>query len=142
MKRQFSAGIIVYHNNGGEIRYLLLHYPGGHWDFPKGKIEEGEQKEQTARRELKEETGLETVEILPGFEDHVEYFFRVKDDLYFKEVTFFLGKVDRTSIIISHEHRAYKWLDFKQAYERITYQNSKDVLKRADQFLAHYPKSL
>jgi len=135
MKRQFSAGFVIFYEKDGEIQYLLLHYPGGHWGFPKGKIEQGEDKVQTALRELKEETGIETADILQDFEAKIEYFFRVKKELYFKEVIFLLAQVTTQKIALSHEHQAYEWLDYEKAYERLTYQNSKDVLKYAHKFL-------
>ncbi|TET06464.1 NUDIX domain-containing protein [Candidatus Dependentiae bacterium] len=137
MKRQFSAGIVSYHKENDMLCYLLLYYFGGYWDFPKGKIEEGENKLQTALRELKEETGLDA-QIVRGFEDHVEYFFRAEGELFFKTVFFFLGKVQITKISLSHEHLDYGWFGYEQAYEQLTYQNSKDVLERANQFLAEF----
>jgi bis(5'-nucleosidyl)-tetraphosphatase len=135
MKRQFSAGIIPFHKENAILRYLLLYYPGEYWDFPKGKMEKGENKLQTAVRELKEETGLDA-KIVQGFEDHVEYFFRVDGELLFKTVSFFLGKVQTTKISLSPEHLDYGWFEYEQAYKYLTYQNSKDVLGRANQFLA------
>jgi len=140
MREQISSGIIAYYKDNGTIWYLLLHYPGGHWGFPKGKIEEGENKLQTAARELTEETGLAVDEIIPGFEDHVEYFFRAEGHLYFKTVSFFLGEVKSKKIVLSSEHQNYEWLDYEQAYEKLTYQNSKDVLSRAHQFLNDFVK--
>ena len=73
-----SAGTVIVCN--GE--YLLLHYESGHWDFPKGKIEEGETPEQAALRELKEETGIEDAEILPGFTEGIKYFFHREEVFY------------------------------------------------------------
>ncbi len=74
MKQVDSAGIIVYCRVKNEVEYLLLHYSAGHWDFSKGKIEEGETKQQAALRELFEETGLHTI-IQPNFTDRLNYFF-------------------------------------------------------------------
>ena len=63
MKNIYSAGVITYIKEGNTIEYLLLNYLGGHWDFPKGKLEAGENKLQAAIRELSEETGARNVEI-------------------------------------------------------------------------------
>ncbi|MBD3304395.1 NUDIX domain-containing protein, partial [Candidatus Woesearchaeota archaeon] len=55
MKKTRCSGGIIF-NNG---KYLLVkHKEGGHWDFPKGHAEEGETEEETALREIYEETGL------------------------------------------------------------------------------------
>ena len=51
-----SCGVVLI--NLGSI--LLLEYPQGHWDFPKGHLEEGDESRQAAaRRELEEETGID-----------------------------------------------------------------------------------
>jgi len=50
-------------------------YPGGYWEFPKGKLEPGETDEAAAHRELKEETGLE-VTLIPDFKETITYRFR------------------------------------------------------------------
>ncbi len=57
MKKERSAGIVLFLEKSEEILFLLLHYPTGHWDFVKGKIESGETEIETAVREAKEETG-------------------------------------------------------------------------------------
>ena len=50
-----SCGVVLV--NFGSI--LLLQYPQGHWDFPKGHVEESDDNRlSTAARELKEETGI------------------------------------------------------------------------------------
>ena len=57
MRKEVSAGIILF-NEQEERKFLLLNYPSGHWDFVKGKMEEGETYQTTALRETKEETGI------------------------------------------------------------------------------------
>ena len=52
---------------------LLRHRFGGHWSFPKGHVEQGENEQQTAMREVKEETGV-SITLLDGFRESVEYF--------------------------------------------------------------------
>lgn len=153
MKQQYSAGIITYTiNNEHNILYLLLRYGAGHWDFPKGKIEQGETKQDAALRELMEETGL-TAEIDNNFEEEIKYIFTdfealakeqvlAKDgaqagdkQLTQKTVYFFIGKATRTNVILSHEHTNYKWLLYKQAVDLLTYDNAKELLKKADQYI-------
>ena len=59
MKREKSCGAVVYRYNNDVLEVLLIrHRFGGHWSFPKGHVEEGENEFQTALREVKEETGL------------------------------------------------------------------------------------
>ena len=75
MPQEHSAGAVVYRLERGKPVYLLLHYEAKHWDLPKGNIEEGESVEETARREIREETGIKDVEFVPGFETKIEYVF-------------------------------------------------------------------
>ena len=51
MAYENSAGVILIKGD----KYLILHYEEGHWDFPKGNIEEGESEEEAALRELEED---------------------------------------------------------------------------------------
>ncbi|MCZ6613989.1 MAG: NUDIX domain-containing protein, partial [Thaumarchaeota archaeon] len=63
MIRETSAGAVVYLRNGNEVKYLLLNYAHGHWDFPKGHIDPGEQEIDTVKREVREETGITDLEL-------------------------------------------------------------------------------
>jgi 8-oxo-dGTP pyrophosphatase MutT (NUDIX family) len=130
-----SAGAIIFYQNDSERLYLLLHYPAGHWDFPKGNIERGEKPLDTARREVYEETGLKAIDFLPGFEKRIEYFYRREGMLIHKEVVYYLAKSRSKNVRISYEHKGYKWLSFREALQRATYRNSKDVLKAAEEYL-------
>ena len=76
MATEKSCGALIFRDEGGKRLYLLLHYAGGHWDFPKGHVEAGESEEQTAKREIQEETGISSIEFLPGFHEAVSYLFR------------------------------------------------------------------
>jgi len=135
MKFWFSAGIVVYYKRKERMEYLLLHYESGHWDFPKGGIEDGETKQQAAIRELKEETGL-LVQIHEGFEHSFEYFFKDKfGEFAKKKVYFFIGKSKTKRVELSFEHIAYEWLAFEDAYEKLTYENTKQLLQKVDKFL-------
>jgi len=136
MKFLFSAGVVVYFTRKDKRKYLLLHYTAGHWDFPKGKIEKEETKEQAALRELKEEAGL-LANLHEKFEYSFEYLFRDHDgDLAKKKVYFFVGRSRSKQITLSHEHIGYAWLELDDALQKLTYENAKKLLKKADAFLS------
>ena len=135
MKLTFSAGIVPYRIENDTIFYLLLQYSAGHWEFPKGKIENGEKKHEAALRELMEETGL-IADIDPDFEETIEYIFTDYDkQLTHKKVYFFVGKADQKRVTLSYEHQNYAWLEYKDALEQLTYNNAKSILKKVHKYL-------
>ena len=135
MKKERSAGIVLYLEKPEGILFLLLNYPTGHWDFVKGKIEHGETEHETAVREAKEETGIADIEFIDGFEEEINYNFQYEGELIYKEVVFFLGKTKTEKITISHEHLDYSWLSYNDALEKTTYQNAKIILSKANNLL-------
>jgi 8-oxo-dGTP pyrophosphatase MutT (NUDIX family) len=130
MPRQISAGVILFRRAPDPV-FLLLHYESGHWDFPKGHIEPGEEAQETARRELKEETGISDVRFLDGYKQTLRYFFRQQGVGIFKLVIFYLGETAQSQVTLSDEHIAYDWLPFEAAYARLTFKNSRDLLVKA-----------
>jgi len=133
-----SAGAVIFRQEKNKIYYLLLHYSAGHWDFPKGNIEKGEKLEETAKREIKEETGIEKIEFIPKFKQSIKYFYELRGKNIFEIVTFFLAKTEEKEIKISWEHLGYQWLPYEKALERLTYKNTKEVLEKARDFLVKY----
>jgi 8-oxo-dGTP pyrophosphatase MutT (NUDIX family) len=129
-----SAGAVVFRKERGVLKYLLLHYQSGHWDFPKGNIEKGESLEETVKREIKEETGIFNLNFVPGFKKSIEYFYKLKGKNIFKIVTFFLVETETKKVKISWEHRGYKWLLYGEALEQLTFKSAKEVLQKAHQF--------
>ena len=134
MKEEVSAGIILFNNNKRRM-FLLLNYPSKHWDFVKGKMEEGETHHETALRETNEETGISDVVFLDGFKEEIEYYFRADNQDIHKKVIFFLGKTKTLDIILSHEHLDFVWLDYDSALKKITYKNAKNLLRKSKIFL-------
>lgn len=132
-----SAGAVVYYCDADQkhLYYLVIQSSGGHWDFPKGKIEEGETLRQTAIREVKEETGLE-ITLHDEFEQRYSYFFRGRDGITVnKEVTMYIARAHSRDVVLSHEHIYFKWLSKKEAVEQLTYNNARQILEMADQFI-------
>ncbi|XOB40145.1 MAG: bis(5'-nucleosyl)-tetraphosphatase [Candidatus Nealsonbacteria bacterium] len=133
-----SAGAVVFRKEKGNISYLLLYYQAGHWDFPKGNIERGEKMKETVKREIKEETGIEDIEFIPGFEENIEYFYKLKGKTIFKTVVFFLVETKTREIKLSREHKDFEWTPFKEALIKLTHKNAKETLKKVNNFLRKY----
>ena len=139
-----SAGAVVFRETSEGREYLLLKHspPYSHWDFPKGHIEKGEKTEETVRREIKEETGISKIEIIPGFKETKRYFVKYTGEKTLKFVAYFLTKTSDKKVKISWEHQDYAWLPYEKAVKQITYSTSKKLLKEADEFLSRRKKLL
>lgn len=131
MIEETSSGVVLFRKENKKILFLLLHYPSGHWDFVKGKMESGESPHETAIRETREETGIIDVKFLDYFEEWIQYNFQFEGELVEKKVVFFLGETKTKDIKISHEHLNYTWMDYSTAMEKITFDNAKTVLSKS-----------
>lgn len=136
MGQEKSCGAIAFkRQKDGSAKYLLLHYDAGHWDFPKGNQEKKETEEQTAARELKEETGIEDIEFAPNFKETIKYFYKKGEETIYKEVAFFLAQSTTEHVTLSSEHIGYAWLSYEHAYKKLTFNTSKELLRKANQFI-------
>ena len=136
MIEETSAGIVLFRKEEANKLFLLLHYPSGHWDFVKGKMEKGETTHETAIRETREETGITDITFVENFEEWIEYNFKYKKELVQKKVVFFLAETKTEEIEISHEHSGYKWMDYNTAMEKTTFDNAKTVLTKAQKLIS------
>jgi bis(5'-nucleosidyl)-tetraphosphatase len=130
-----SAGAIVFRRSQGSPRYLLLKYPAGHWDLPKGNIEKGEEPLQTMVREVREETGIVDLKVYPGYERKIEYFYRREGRKVHKTVVFFLAETSSEKVTISFEHQDSGWFTLEQALRTVTYPNARRLIKEAVSFV-------
>ena len=135
MIEETSAGMVLFRKEDSKILFLLLHYPSGHWDFIKGKMEDGESTHETAIREAKEETGITDITFLENFEEWINYDFQYQGELVHKKVVFFLAETKTKEVMISHEHLDYTWMDYNTSMEKTTFDNAKTVLTRAQMLL-------
>jgi 8-oxo-dGTP pyrophosphatase MutT (NUDIX family) len=136
MKKEISAGFVVFRKENEKILFLLLQNSSKKfWDFPKGNIDEKESEAEAAKRELKEEAGIEEITIVKGFKKEMKYFYRWKGELIDKKVVMFLGEVESPKIKLSWEHSAYDWLPFDEAKKLLKNQKL-EMLEKANDFLS------
>ena len=128
-----SCGAVVYRDIKGEIRYLLIkNRRSAHWGFPKGHIEMGETPQQTAIREVLEETGIH-VKLIDGFESISKY--KIQNRIE-KRVTIFVGTTHDTNTSIQQEEiEDYIWLTYDRALSILKFENDKNIITSAHQFL-------
>lgn len=145
---EVSVGCVLFRlSPDGTREYLILQYPSGHFDFPKGHIEAGETEEDTLRRETEEETGIEELDVFPE-RVSIRYFYEARGNEYerrkregkgtwiFKIVHFYpaFAKGD-PEVTLSHEHIGSLWLPFDRAIAKVTFVNAKRVLQETEDYL-------
>ncbi|MBZ0136347.1 MAG: NUDIX domain-containing protein [Planctomycetes bacterium] len=131
-----AAGFVLANIDHGVMYLLLRSARHGAWLPPKGHTEPGEALLAGALRETREETGIESVRVVDGFERSFEYDVSGKRGKYRKRVTYYLATTDQTRLALSDEHDDAGWFALDEALARVQYQQMRDVLKQADAFLA------
>jgi 8-oxo-dGTP pyrophosphatase MutT (NUDIX family) len=115
--RQLSAGVVVVRETDGSSRLLLLR-AYKNWDFPKGRVEPGEDPLSAAVRETREEAGIDDLEFAWGH-DYVETapYARGKIARYYVART----RAERVTLPVDPtlgraEHHEYRWVDLTEAF--------------------------
>ena len=125
-KYENSCGAIVFNENTEKVLLVKMH--NGNWGFPKGHIESNETKEETAIREVFEETNIK-IKIIPNFEREIKY---IPNENTIKKVTFFAGITQEENVIVeTHEIEDFKWCTYEEALKLVTYKLQKDVLEKS-----------
>ncbi|MCH7608302.1 MAG: NUDIX hydrolase [Chloroflexi bacterium] len=135
MGEAVSCGGVVYRLRDGVVELALCGRRSGLWALPKGTPETGETHEQTALREVREETGL-AVEIEAPL-GHIEYWFTLPNERVHKRVYFYLmapcgGSVDDHD----PEFDVVEWFPAQAASATLTYPSEAEVVGRALDALA------
>ena len=128
-----SCGAIVIYRDGSRYKILLVrNHNGRNYSFPKGHVEQGETEQETAVREVKEETGL-NIEIIDSFREVADYcpFGKIR-----KRVVFFMAQTMSDKVKIQEEEiDSYIWVDLDEAHTRCTYDNDLRVIRKAKENL-------
>ena len=137
MNYEYSCGAVVFTRMDGEPHYLLVRakdQPEGCHGFPKGHMEPGETEEETALREIFEETGVR-VRLLEGFRAVTEYALPTPPDTR-KRVVFFLAEYQDQAVAIQESELAgFVLAPFDEALALTEFADSKQILTEAHAFL-------
>jgi 8-oxo-dGTP pyrophosphatase MutT (NUDIX family) len=142
MRREFSAGGVLVRRLRGRWMVAAIRpagRPHGLWALPKGQIDPGERGEQTALREIAEETGVSGRSL--GKLGDVRYTFTWESERIFKVVSFFLvryetGKLGEIPAAFRHEVEEVRWLPLDDAPRVLAYQGERRMAERARAILA------
>ncbi len=132
--KENSAGGVVFRKRNGKIEILMIEDRFDHWTLPKGKQEQGETDEETALREIEEETGIQgrIVQFLVS----IDYTYEHQDlGVVEKTVHYFLvDALQGEETPQLEEIKGVKWLDLEKAWEKqqeFGYGNNEIVVEKA-----------
>jgi len=147
-KEEISAGGVVFRwAGGGESAprpvFLLIRDSYRNWGFPKGHLEPGEGPERAAVREVSEETGLDSL-VVEGAIDTIDWYFRFRGRLIHKVCHFFLMRSDSATTCPQRAEgiTACRWAAYEEAISLVSYDNAREVLKRANEMVTRLPGRL
>lgn len=132
-QRETSAGGVVFRRGpDGVVRFLLIRDSYQNWGFPKGHVEPAEPPAEAARREVVEETGLEAP-ALHGPILVIDWYFRFRGKTIHKYCHFFLFESREGDPVpqVDEGITACAWHPLEEAVREISYDNARDVLRRA-----------
>ena len=130
--REYTAGGVVYRHVGDDTQILMIQDRLGRWTIPKGHVEEGESLEQTALREVAEETGLTEFRLGEKL-DKLHFFYRKEGKLIFMTTHVFLMEaIGDTDAVIPEDSEGIvdaKWFGADEALGLIEYKDTEKLFR-------------
>jgi 8-oxo-dGTP diphosphatase len=137
VRREFSAGGVLVRQLRGIWVFAAIHpqgRPAGLWALPKGIIDPGERSEQTALREVEEETGARGRSL--GKLGDVRYVYTWQGERVFKVVSFFLvrysgGRLGAIAEAMRREVSEARWFPLDDAEHVLAYKGEREMAVKA-----------
>jgi diadenosine hexaphosphate hydrolase (ATP-forming) len=130
--REYTAGGVVYRHRNDDIDILMIQDRMGRWTIPKGHVEEGEKIEQTALREVEEETGLSELRLGEKL-DKLHFFYRKEGKLIFMTTYVFLMEAlgDSDAVVAEDSEGIVdaKWFPQAEALRLIEYRDTERLFR-------------
>lgn len=122
MNTETSAGGIVAYRDNHTWKILIMKDSKGVWTFPKGKVEENENLEQTAVREIAEEVGLTNLTLVAPLTPVMYWYFREKSIKKTVQYFLFRSKTKQKPVVQTEEGISdAKWVDLETAVTSVGY---------------------
>lgn len=134
---EVSAGGVVFRRADDGPLFLLIRDSYDNWGFPKGHLEAGEAPETAALREVSEETGLGELALRAELRA-IDWYFRFRGRLIHKVCHFYLMETAQAATCPQRAEgiTACRWAPYDDAVRLISYDNAREVLARAREWLA------
>lgn len=132
IQHDVSSGGVLFRRTGEQVEVVLIQTRADRWQIPKGAIEEGETREQAARREVREETGIDG-EVLEHLET-IEYWFTAgtRRQKRHKSVHLFLLKcLGGDTRDHDDESMDARWFPLEEASQKLSFANERHALDLA-----------
>ncbi|MFA7308553.1 MAG: transcription antitermination factor NusB [Patescibacteria group bacterium] len=127
-----AGGIVYRETTDGKVFFLAIRNMYHKWTFPKGKVEEGETWQEAALREIKEETGIETGEII-GEIGEIQFIDKSEKEPINKNIHFYLVKTEQEEVAFDEASHVteIKWMREDEVRESMDYPNLVDLFNKA-----------
>lgn len=140
MKTEISAGGVIYRKKGKSWQILLLKDKNDHWTFPKGLIEDGEEKVKAAQREIGEEVGLKEIKLVTDLTP-IKYWYmqsifsparnKRQNDLIHKTVYYFLFETEGSEETRPQKEEGItdvRWFSPTEALKEVGYRKTNEPI--------------
>jgi bis(5'-nucleosidyl)-tetraphosphatase len=126
-----SYGIVPLRRSQGQWEVLLVQHLKGHWSMPKGHPDPGETPQETAKRELFEETGLTVLQFFSDVSFQESYRFKSSNRIIDKKVDYYVAEVVGEVRVQKQELQDALWLSFDQAIQKVSFTEARSILTRS-----------
>ena len=136
IKEKSYGVVVVLRKEWDKDKFLIIQHLEGHWGFPKGHSNEGENARESALRELGEETGIHHIELVGGQSFSESYNFEKNGEKHSKTVEYFVAFTINDEVKIQDsEIRNYKWVTYDEAVKTFTFEGAKNVLAEVVKYI-------